>query len=202
MLDPALTIRGVAVYPGLLDAAAQSAMLEELRAVAAAAPVFRPETRRGQKMSVRMTSAGRLGWVSDRRGYRYEPRHPSGVAWPAIPASVLAVWDRVTGLDRRPDACLVNFYGDGARMGLHQDRDEGDFSWPVVSISLGDDGLFRVGNTKPGGRTESVWLRSGDACVLGGEARLVHHGVDRIRFGSSTLLREGGRVNVTLRVVA
>lgn len=176
-------------------------MLDDLRAVAATAPFFRPETRRGQKMSVRMTSAGSLGWVSDRRGYRYEPRHPSGMAWPPIPPSVLAVWQAVSGVQRQPDACLINFYGEGARMGLHQDRDEGDFSWPVVSISLGDDGLFRVGNVERGGRTESVWLRSGDVCVLQGSSRLVYHGVDRIRFGSSALLPEGGRVNITLRVV-
>lgn len=202
MTQPDMELRGVGLFRELLDAPAQAAMLKDLRAVARAAPFVQPETRRGQKMSVRMTSAGRLGWITDRRGYRYEPRHPSGTAWPPIPASVLAVWDRVTGLSRRPDSCLVNFYGEGARMGLHQDRDEGDFSWPVVSISLGDEALFRVGNIERGGRTESVWLLSGDVCVLAGEARLVHHGVDRIRFGSSPLLPEGGRVNVTLRVVA
>jgi alkylated DNA repair protein (DNA oxidative demethylase) len=139
--------------------------------------------------------------VSDRRGYRYEPRHPSGVPWPPIPDEVLAVWHEVTGVDRAPDCCLVNWYGEGARMGLHQDRDEADFAWPVVSISLGDEALFRVGGTERGGRTASVWLRSGDVAVLEGESRLAFHGIDRIRHGSSTLLPQGGRINLTLRVV-
>jgi alkylated DNA repair protein (DNA oxidative demethylase) len=198
---PSLRLKGAEIWQGLLDAAEQVALVGELRAVARAAPFFQPVTPRGQKMSVRMTSAGRYGWVTDRKGYRYEPRHPSGVAWPPFPASVLAIWRRVTGLSRDPDCCLVNYYGEGARMGLHQDRDEADFSFPVVSISLGDDGLFRVGGTERRGSTESLWLRSGDVAVLGGAARLAFHGVDRIRFGSSALLPEGGRINLTLRVV-
>ena len=196
-----LDVGGVIVWPGWFDTAAQAALVEDIRAVARAAPFFRPVTPRDQPMSVRMTSAGRCGWVSDRAGYRYAPRHPSGADWPPIPARVLDLWHEVTGLDRAPDCCLVNFYGEGARMGLHQDRDEADFSWPVVSVSLGDDGLFRVGGTTRGGRTQSMWLKSGDVAVLGGAARLSFHGVDRIRFRSSPLLPEGGRINLTLRVV-
>ena len=198
---PTLTIRGVKVWQEALDRAEQEALVADLRSVAAAAPLFSPETRWGKKMSVRMTSAGRFGWYSDRRGYRYEPRHPSGVAWPPIPDRVLRLWHRLAGTERAPDCCLVNFYAEGARMGLHQDRDEADFSFPVLLVSLGDDGLFRIGNTEPGGSTESLWLRSGDVVLMGGDARLVHHGVDRIRHGSSTLLPEGGRINLTLRVV-
>ncbi|TCO73486.1 alpha-ketoglutarate-dependent dioxygenase AlkB family protein [Rhodovulum euryhalinum] len=198
---PGLVVRGVELYPGWLDPPAQQAMVEALRAVVAAAPLFQPETRFGRKMSVRMTSAGRFGWVSDRRGYRYAPMHPSGGAWPPIPAPVLAVWDAITGLDRRPDCCLLNYYAEGARMGMHQDRDEADFGWPVLSISLGDQALFRIGNLDRGGSTESLWLSSGDVLVMGGEARLVHHGIDRVRAGSSTLLPGGGRINLTLRVV-
>ena len=86
-------------------------------------------------------------------------------------------------------------------MGLHQDRDEADFAWPVLSVSLGDDGLFRMGNEIRGGKTDSVWLASGDVVVMGGEARLKYHGIDRIRPNSSTLLEKGGRLNLTLRVV-
>ncbi|WP_102106826.1 alpha-ketoglutarate-dependent dioxygenase AlkB family protein [Oceaniglobus roseus] len=198
---PTLTLRGVDLYRGWLAPEAQAAMLDDLRAVIRAAPLFHPETRWGKRMSVRMTSAGRLGWVSDRRGYRYEPRHPSGVAWPPIPGSVLAIWRALGPAGRDPDCCLVNFYGEGARMGLHQDRDEASFDWPVISVSLGDEGLFRIGGVGKGGSTESVWLTSGDVVVMGGAARLVHHGVDRIRFGSSRLLPQGGRVNLTLRVV-
>ncbi|WP_372891165.1 alpha-ketoglutarate-dependent dioxygenase AlkB family protein [Rhodosalinus sp.] len=196
-----LDLRGVRVLPGYLDEAAQAALVEDLRAVAEVAPFVRPETPRGRPMSVRMTAAGRYGWITDRKGYRYEPRHPSGVAWPPIPERVLALWHDVTGLDRAPDCCLVNWYGEGARMGLHQDRDEADFSMPVLSVSLGDAALFRVGGTERGGRTGSVWLRSGDVAVLEGESRLAYHGIDRIRFGSSTLLPQGGRINLTLRVV-
>ncbi|MBF9057927.1 alpha-ketoglutarate-dependent dioxygenase AlkB [Rhodobacterales bacterium HKCCSP123] len=197
----AVDVGGVTVWPGWLDAGAQAAMVEDIRAVAAAAPFFTPETPRGRKMSVRMTAAGLYGWVSDRKGYRYEPRHPSGVEWPPIPASVLAVWRAVSGVDREPQCCLVNWYGEGAKMGLHQDRDEADFDMPVVSISLGDDALFRVGGVERRGPTRSIWLRSGDVAVLGGAARLAHHGIDRVRPGSSTLLPRGGRINLTLRVV-
>lgn len=195
-------IRGLRVWPGYLDRAAQQSLVEDLRAVAAAAPLVQPVTPGGRQMSVRMTAAGRLGWVTDRRGYRYEPLHPQGTPWPAIPAAVLALWRDLTGLARDPDCCLVNFYGPGARMGLHQDRDEGDFSFPVLSVSLGDEALFRIGGTERSEATESFWLRSGDVLVMGGTARLAWHGVDRIRPGSSTLLPQGGRINLTCRVVA
>ena len=201
MATQEIDLRGVRVLPGLLGPEAQVAMLADLREVARAAPVMRPVTRRGP-MSVRMTSAGRLGWVADRRGYRYEPVHPeTGQPWPAIPESVLAVWRAVSGVEADPDSCLVNLYREGAKMGMHQDRDEGDFSYPVVSISLGDEALFRVGSVERGGKTASIWLRSGDVAVMGGAARLVHHGIDRVRDGSSTLIDGGGRINVTLRVV-
>ena len=127
--------------------------------------------------------------------------HPAGRAWPEIPAPILNIWDRVTGLERRPECCLINYYDAEAKMGLHQDRDEADFRWPVVSVSFGDDGLFRIGNLTRGGKTESLWLQSGDVVVMGDEARLTYHGVDRIKAGSSTLLPKGGRINLTQRVV-
>jgi alkylated DNA repair protein (DNA oxidative demethylase) len=148
-----------------------------------------------------MSAAGQYGWYSDKTGYRYTPAHPNGRPWPAIPTPVLDIWDAVTGLDRQPECCLVNYYAADAKMGLHQDRDEADFQWPVVSISLGDAARFRIGNTVRGGKTESIWLESGDVVVMGGAARLTYHGVDKIRAGSSTLLPKGGRINLTLRVV-
>lgn len=151
-------------------------------------------------MSVQMTAAGRFGWLTD-GGYHYSETHPSGRAWPPIPDIAREVWTAVADTTRAPECCLVNFYGEGARMGLHQDRDEADFACPVVSISLGDEGLFRVGGPSRGGKTKSIWLRSGDVAVLTGPARLAYHGVDRIKFGSSTLLPKGGRINLTLRVV-
>lgn len=194
-------IRGFRLYPEFLPRAAQEAMVVALRGVVAAAPLVQPVTPGGRQMSVRMTAAGRLGWVTDRRGYRYEARHPSGVAWPAIPDEALAVWREVAGVERGPDCCLINFYGEGARMGMHQDKDEGDFSFPVVSISLGDAALFRMGGVERAEGSESVWLRSGDVVVMAGAARLAWHGVDRVRHGSSTLLPQRGRINLTLRVV-
>lgn len=198
---PDLWVGGAPVWRGWLDAAAQAEMAESLRAVMQAAPLFSPETRWGRKMSVAMTSAGRYGWFSDRRGYRYIDRHPSGVAWPPIPEPVLAVWHALAPEARAPDCCLVNFYRAGAKMGLHQDRDEADVSQPVLSISLGDAALFRIGGTERGGTTQSTWLESGDVLLLTGASRLAFHGIDRIRGGSSTLLAEGGRINLTLRVV-
>jgi alkylated DNA repair protein (DNA oxidative demethylase) len=194
-------IRGFLHHPEWLDRAAQVALVDAVRHVVAQAPLFHPVTPGGKEMSVRMTSAGRLGWVSDPRGYRYQPQHPNGTDWPATPPQVLKVWSALTGLSRAPDCCLINFYGEGARMGLHQDRDEGDFSFPVLSLSLGDDALFRVGGVERSEETTSFWLRSGDAVVMGGAARLAWHGVDRVRHGSSTLLPKAGRINLTLRVV-
>ncbi|TNC74260.1 alpha-ketoglutarate-dependent dioxygenase AlkB family protein [Rubellimicrobium roseum] len=200
-MDQTLDLNGVLVRPGHLDRPAQEAMLADILRVQAEAQPFHPVTRWGKAMSVAMTSAGRFGWVSDRRGYRYEERHPSGLPWPPIPPSVLAVWDAVVPGARPPECCLVNLYREGARMGLHQDRDEADLSQPVVSISLGDEALFRVGGIERGGPTASLWLRSGDVAVIGGPARLVHHGIDRVRAGSSDLVPGGGRINLTLRVV-
>jgi alkylated DNA repair protein (DNA oxidative demethylase) len=197
----ALVVGGVTVHPGHLDPVAQLALVDDLRAVIRAAPLFSPVTPRGRAMTVRMTAAGRYGWFSDRAGYRYIPSHPSGAPWPPIPERALAIWRALVSPARMPDCCLVNFYAGDARMSLHQDRDEADFTWPVLSVSLGDEALFRVGGTTRGGPTQSVWLRSGDVAILGGAARLAFHGIDRVRAGSSTLLPNGGRINLTMRVV-
>ncbi len=154
-------------------------------------------------MSVRMTNAGPLGWVTDKEGgYRYQATHPeSGRPWPDIPDSLLNLWAKLADYPHPPEACLINYYGEDARMGLHQDKDEAQFDYPVLSISLGDDGLFRMGGSVRAAKTQSVWLESGDVVVMCGAARLAYHGVDRIRFGSSKLLEKGGRLNLTLRVV-
>lgn len=196
-----LSVLGFDIHKGYLDVDAQRHMLDDMRAVVRSAPLVQPVTPGGKQMSVRMTAAGDYGWVTDRKGYRYAKAHPGGQEWPAIPTSVLRVWKDLSGSARDPECCLVNYYGEGARMGLHQDKDEGSFDWPVLSISLGDDGLFRMGTKDRGGKTQSVWLRSGDVVVMGGAARLAYHGVDRIRFGASSLLEKGGRLNLTLRVV-
>ena len=156
----------------------------------------------GKPFSVLMTNCGPLGWVSDERGYRYQPTHPStGAPWPPIPEIARAAWAELAPEAPPPEACLVNYYQASARMGLNQDRDEEDFSAPVLSLSLGDTCLFRVGGLDRRDRTRSFNLESGDAVILGGPARLAFHGVDRIKSGSSTLLEQGGRINLTLRRV-
>ncbi len=196
-----LTLHGVEIHKSYLDPPAQDALVGAIRAVAAAAPFFAPLTPWGKPMSVRMTSAGRYGWVTDRKGYRYERLHPDGMPWPPIPAPVLAIWRDLVSTERMPDCCLINYYGEKARMGLHQDKDEADFRWPVLSISLGDPGIFRIGGLNRTDPTRSLLLESGDVVVMGGAARLIHHGIDRVRFGASPLLPRGGRLNLTCRVV-
>ena len=165
---PDIVLGGAPIWRRWLGADAQAEIVATLRDVVGAAPLFSPETRWGKRMSVGMTSAGRYGWFSDRKGYRYIDRHPSGGEWPEVPAPVMAVWRALAPEARAPDCCLVNFYRAGAKMGLHQDRDEADFSQPVLSISLGDEALFRIGSTTRGGKTQSTWLGSGDVMMLTG----------------------------------
>lgn len=197
-----LDLNGVKIWKGWLARPEQEAMRDDIRAVARAAPFVRYTAPWGKPMSVQMTAAGRLGWIiSPERGYQYSPVHPAGAPWPPIPDSVLAVWRALSGWAEDPDSCLVNFYGENARMGLHQDKDEGEFDAPVLSISLGDPATFRVGGLRRKDRTRSVRLESGDVALLAGPARLAYHGIDRIRFGDSDLLPLGGRINLTLRVV-
>jgi len=197
-------IKGFRIHRRLLEPSAQETLVAACRDIARAAPLVRPITARGKPMSVRMTSAGRVGWVIDRGRYRYAGRHPeTGRSWPAIPRPILAVWDAVSGWPEPPDSCLLNWYAPEARMGLHRDADEGRFDAPVVSISLGDPARFRMGGIERRDRTASTVLRSGDVVVMGGPARLAFHGVDRILPADvPTALGVAGRLNLTLRVVA
>jgi DNA oxidative demethylase len=194
---------GVDHFPGFLDRAAQEALRDQVLAILAEAPLFRPRMpRTGKPFSVEMSNCGRLGWVSDEAGYRYQPTHPlTGRAWPAMPPSLLKAFADIAPGTPAPEACLINVYDASARMGLHQDRDEEDFSAPVVSLSLGDTALFRIGGLERNAPTRSFRLASGDAMSLGAESRLAFHGVDRIFGGSSTVLPRGGRINLTLRRV-
>jgi DNA oxidative demethylase len=188
---------------GYLDLDGQTAVLAAVREGVAKAPLFSPVMpRTGVPFSVRMTNFGSLGWVSDRAGYRYQATHPdTGLAWPDIPDCILEIWQKVARYPYPPEACLVNFYQDSAKMGLHQDRDEQDFDAPVVSISLGDSATFRIGGTTRGGKTQSLKLSSGDVFIMEKETRLAFHGIDKIFPGTSTLLKSGGRINLTLRRV-
>ena len=192
---------GAKLFPGELSREQQSVMVVSIRALLPEAPLYTPTMpNSGKPLSVRMTNFGEVGWMSDKAGYRYQRAHPeTGKAWPAIPDSILSVWASLLPVQPLPDACLVNFYAPTAKMGLHQDRDEQDFSVPVLSISLGDTALFRLGGQKRSDPTQSFKLSSGDVMMLAGEDRLAFHGVDRIYPGTSTLLKQGGRISITLR---
>jgi alkylated DNA repair protein (DNA oxidative demethylase) len=193
-------VAGFRLYPAYFDAAAQSRLATAVLEAARGAPFYRPVTPTGKAMSVEMTNLGPLGWVTDAAGYRYEARHPlTGEAWPPIPGALLAMWVDLAPEAPPPDACLVNLYRPGARMGLHQDRDEADFAHPVMSVSLGDTALFRIGGTERRAPTRSLRLDSGDVCILAGPARLAFHGIDRIVPDSSRVVPDGGRINLTLR---
>jgi alkylated DNA repair protein (DNA oxidative demethylase) len=195
---------GCFLFPQFIGAAAQQLLLEEIRAVIAAAPFFTPRMpRTGKPFSVAMTNCGPLGWLSDKEGgYRYESVHPeTGKPWPEIPPRLLDAWTLLTGFARPPQACLVNYYGSGAKLGLHRDEDEKDFSAPIMSVSLGDSAIFKLGGLKRRDPVEAVELHSGDVLIMGGGSRLRYHGVSRVLAGTSDLLAEGGRINLTLRHV-
>jgi alkylated DNA repair protein (DNA oxidative demethylase) len=194
---------GVVLWPGLLDAPAQAALVAEIFALASRAPFYRPcMPGTGKSFSVEETNFGPLGWIADASGYRYAPRHPvTDEAWPQIPRVLGDLWNATTGCRAPPECCLANLYRDGARMGLHQDRNEAALEAPVLSVSLGCEALFRIGGSSRRGPTKSFRLRSGDVLVFGGPARLAYHGIDRILPGTSGLIPGGGRLNLTLRRV-
>jgi alkylated DNA repair protein (DNA oxidative demethylase) len=192
---------GITLWREKFSRPAQERLLQEIVALAKDAPFYRPVMPgSGKAFSVEETNFGELGWMSDKNGYRYQETHPlTAKPWPQIPEMLLALWDE-TAMSDRPQCCLVNLYREGARMGLHQDKDETALTAPVVSVSLGDDALFRIGGTSRKGATRSLRLQSGDVVMFGGPARLAFHGIDRVYPGTSTLI-PGGRINLTLRRV-
>lgn len=199
-----MAIAGFTHLPERLDRGQQAALLAAVRAVAAEAPFYTPTMpRTGKPLAVTMTNAGELGWVTDREdGYRYQPHHPvTGKPWPPIPPALLSLWQELAQYPAPPEACLINYYAQAAKLGSHVDADEEDVRAPVLSVSLGDDAIFHIGGLKRSDPKERIRLRSGDIVLLGGRARLAYHGVDRILPGTSTLLCEGGRINLTLRRV-
>jgi DNA oxidative demethylase len=195
---------GVRHLPGYLSAEQQAALVEDIRLVVSAAPLFIPRMpKTGKEMSVRMTNCGKLGWVTDKeRGYRYQATHPvTGEPWPDMPEILMRLWNDLAQYPHVAEACLINFYSGDAKMGLHQDRDESEFAAPVLSVSLGDACLFRIGGLRRDDTTVSFRLESGDVVLLDGPSRLAFHGVDRIYPESSMLLKHGGRINLTMRRV-
>ena len=196
---------GFRVLPGYLDRPAQEALLADVRAVVAAAPLYRNHMpRSGTPMRIENTNCGPLGWVSDKdRGYRYQATHPvTGAPWPPMPQFLLRLWNEVADYPALPEACLVNLYrGAKAGLGMHIDADEDAKDAPVVSVSLGDTGVFRLGGPTRKGPTRKIELVSGTVVVLGGASRRCHHGVDKVLAGTSDLLDGGGRLNLTLRRV-
>jgi alkylated DNA repair protein (DNA oxidative demethylase) len=187
-----------------LDPAAQRQLMDWVQGIFDQSPPYQPTMpRTGKPLSVLMTNAGRLGWVTDKdRGYRYQSTHPvTGEPWPPISDVLSRLWVEVAEYPAPPEACLINIYRAGAKMGSHIDADEEDTLAPVVSVSLGDDAVFHVGGLKRADPKMRLLLRSGDVVVLGSAARYAYHGVDRIVPGTSDLVPGGGRINLTLRRV-
>ncbi len=195
--------QGFALLPGYLDRAQQQALLACVREGLRAAPLYRPVMpRTGKPLSVRMSNFGPLGWITSVSGYRYGRRHPvTGAPWPPLPDMLKRLWADVSGWPQAPEACLINYYDGKARLGLHVDADEDAATAPIVSVSLGDAALFRLGGPRRTDPTRSLRLGSGDVVVLAGAARHCYHGIDRIYGGTSRLLPRGGRINLTMRVV-
>jgi alkylated DNA repair protein (DNA oxidative demethylase) len=196
-------VEGFRFLPEYFRPAAQRELVATILGLLEDNPVYTATMpRSGKPMSVRMTNLGPLGWVSDIKGYRYQPTHPvTHKAWAPIPDVLLDLWNEVGDYPAPPQACLVNWYGEDSRLGLHIDADEDAKEAPVVSVSLGSRALFRLGGLERSSRTSSMRLASGDVVVLGGKARRAYHGVDRIYPGTSTLIPGGGRINLTLRRV-
>jgi DNA oxidative demethylase len=204
--DPPLP-EGFHFIRGYFDEARQRAIAVEVRDLLDVAPLFQQRMpRTGAPLSVKMSNAGDYGWVTDQdRGYRYQATHPeTGEHWPPIPKDLLNIWADTTAEQQPPNLCLINYYDAAARLGLHQDRGDSSLDAPVVSISLGDDAIFVLGGTTRKASLRRFDLRSGDLIWFGGPSRLVFHGVEHIRLGTSTLLdavgvAKSGRINVTLR---
>jgi DNA oxidative demethylase len=204
MRGPSMTLPGFRHVAGYLDRAAQIVLLSSVREVIRQAPFYTPTMpRSGKPLSVRMTNAGPLGWVSDKDGgYRYQATHPmTGTRWPPLPAPLLRIWDELCAYGAPPEACLINYYGGEARLGSHIDADEQNTMAPVLSVSLGDTAIFHIGGVKRSDPKTRITLVSGDVVVLAGTARFAYHGIDRVLAGTSDLLPEGGRINLTLRRV-
>lgn len=181
----------------------EAALIEAVNAIVARAPFRHLITPGGHRMSVAMTNCGRVGWVSDRTGYRYDANDPeSGLPWPSMPEVfadlALRAADKAGFADFRPDACLINRYEPGAKLSLHQDKDELDFNAPIVSVSLGLPATFLFGGLNRSDKTARYRLVHGDVVAWGGPARLAYHGVMPLADGEHPVLGSQ-RINLTFR---
>lgn len=196
--------KGCRYFPHFLNKTHQLELLQHIRESLSNAPLFQPVMpKTGKPFSVRMSNMGKLGWVSDQKlGYRYQGLHPdTGQPWPKIPPLLHQLWQELTHDALQPEACLINYYEPKARMSLHRDNDEQNQQAPILSISLGDKARFRLGGLRRKGPTRTLFLESGDILILEPPMRLAYHGIDHILGGSSRLLLEGGRFNLTMRRV-
>ena len=198
--------KGFAHYPLYFTPDEQTHLIECVKRGVERAPFFQPTMpRTGTPLSVVMSNFGSLGWVTDKEnGYRYEPTHPkTGNPWPPLPDLLAKLWKDVTEYPVQPEATLINWYKEdkASKMGMHVDNDENDLRAPVVSVSLGDPAMFRIGGPRRGGKTQGIKLMSGDVVVLADEARLCYHGVSKVYYGESALVPKGGRINLTMRRV-
>lgn len=190
--------------PLYFDTDAQAELIACVKRATETAPFFQPTMpRTGTPLSVVMSNFGELGWVTDReRGYRYQATHPKTDApWSPLPEQLIKLWQDVADWPDLPEACLINWYREGSKMGAHIDNDELAVNAPVVSVSLGDPAMFRIGGPKRGGPTHGIKLMSGDVVVMGGASRQCYHSVSKIYHGQSALVPKGGRINLTMRRV-
>jgi alkylated DNA repair protein (DNA oxidative demethylase) len=189
---------------GAVDLAGQGRLRAALTQVLEAAPPAQHRTKGGGMTSAAMTNCGQTGWISDAKGYRYTALNPAtGRAWPRFPAEFDDIIQMVTAESAwpgfTPDACLINFYGPDAKMGLHQDKDEADFSQPIITVCLGDDADFLIGGFARADKARAIVVKSGDVLLMGGASRMRFHGIRKIYPGTSPLPEIKGRYSLTFR---
>ncbi len=183
----------------------QNEILKVCREVARQFPLFTPVMKSGKSFNYQMTSCGELGWISDTKGYRYSETHPNGKPWTPIPEMInnLAkdLANQIGEPGYIPQTCLINYYQKVGKLGLHQDNSEKNLKPAIISISLGDDAIFLMGGNKRNDITQEIILKSGDIIILYGESRLAYHGIKKIIPDTSKLLKNGGRLNLTIRQI-
>jgi alkylated DNA repair protein (DNA oxidative demethylase) len=189
-----------------LSKSQQQEILQHCREIGKKSPLFSPTMKNGSPFNYQMTNCGKVGWISDQNGYRYDDKHPvTNKPWQPIPGVirnlVKSLAAEVGDYNYKPETCLINYYTQSSKLGLHQDNTEVNQKSPIISISLGDDGIFLIGGKRRKDPTKEIILKSGDILILHGESRMFYHGIKGIILGTSNLLKSGGRLNLTMRQV-